>query len=106
MSNTGNMGMGNMGMGNMGMGNMGMGNLGAYGVNGGSALFADRVYLPFVTQVFPNGGRLEKPPVNPPWYPRQNWGAEYYAWLVLTQFIGTEWANLDNKVLEILEGGC
>jgi membrane-associated phospholipid phosphatase len=97
MSNTGNMGMGNMGMGNMGMGNMGMGNMGSNGGSGGG-LFADRVHLPFVSALFPSGNPITAPPVDIARFPVRNWASEYYAWLVLTQFVvDPAWASLDKK---------
>jgi membrane-associated phospholipid phosphatase len=99
MSNTGNMGMGNMGMGNMGMGNMGMGNMGSNGASGGG-LFADRVHLPFVSELFSSGHPITAPTVDIARFPVRNWASEYYAWLVLTQFVvDPAWASLDTNIV-------
>jgi len=77
----------NMGTGNMGTGNMGIGNAGAGGSGGGGAFFADRVDLPFVTADFAPGSPISQQKIWPPCFPINNWTAEWYSWLVLTQFV-------------------
>ncbi len=66
--------------------------------------FADRVNLPFVTVLdsTPTPPSTVAPDqhisdlrISTPKFPDRNWSAEWYSWLALTDFVGTEWNEID-----------
>jgi hypothetical protein len=65
--------------------------------------FADRVNLPFITELDtgPNAASLTTPTIghlpiiNAPKFPDRNWSAEWYSWLALTDFVVTGWKTID-----------
>ena len=65
--------------------------------------FADRVNLPFVTELDagPNAASLTAPTIgqlpiiNAPKFPYRNWSAEWYSWLALTDFVATGWKTIN-----------
>ena len=64
--------------------------------------FADRLNLPLVTEpdTGPNAPALPVaigalPIIDVPRFPVRNWSADWYAWLALNEFAGTNWKNID-----------
>jgi membrane-associated phospholipid phosphatase len=57
--------------------------------------FPDRVDLPFVT-VHSAGKFIAANRLTPANFPEQNWSAEWFAWRILLEFIGTPWVAATN----------
>jgi membrane-associated phospholipid phosphatase len=75
------------------------GNAGNASGSSGGAFFADRVDLPFVTAEHPAGDPISKQRIDIPSFPYRNWAPNWYAWLVLTEFVRTDWDSLGDKIL-------
>ena len=71
------------------------GNAGNASSTSGGWYFADRVDLPFVTVRDENGARISAQRISVSAFPPRNWSADWYAWLALTEFVGTDWANFN-----------
>ena len=69
-------------------------NAGSIGASAG-AFFSDRIDLPFVTIEFAPGSPVAQQRRYPKRFPPNGWSATWYAYLVLTQFVGTDWQNFD-----------
>jgi membrane-associated phospholipid phosphatase len=55
--------------------------------------FADRVDLPFVTELA-GGTPIAQERIAAPVFPERNWGADWFAWRVLIDFTQTAWAGI------------
>src|SRR5438067_670567 len=58
-------------------------------------IFADRIDLPFVTIDDPNGNPIAGQRIELATFPLRNWRADWYSWLVLTEFVGLNWQNFE-----------
>jgi hypothetical protein len=61
----------------------------------GGWFFADRVDLPFITTLDANGARISAQRITVGAFPLRNWAADWYAWLALTDYVGTDWASFN-----------
>lgn len=75
------------------------GNVGSAGSSSGGAFFADRVDLPFVTAEYPAGSPIAQQRIDIGSFPIRNWAPNWYAWLVLTEFVKSDWDCLGDKIL-------
>ena len=71
------------------------GNAGNASSSSGGWFFADRVDLPFVTALDSSGNPISKQRIDVGLYPLRNWSADWYAWLALTEFVGSNWQNFN-----------
>jgi hypothetical protein len=71
------------------------GNAGNASSASGGWFFADRVDLPFVTELDSGGNRISDQRIDVAIYPLRNWSADWYAWLALTDFVGSNWQNFN-----------
>jgi membrane-associated phospholipid phosphatase len=56
--------------------------------------FADRIDLPFVTEVTSAGVPIATERLSPPVFPDRNWSADWFAWRVLVDFVQTKWTTV------------
>jgi membrane-associated phospholipid phosphatase len=56
--------------------------------------FADRIDLPFVTELTSGGTPIAQERITPPAFPERNWSADWFAWRVLLDFTQTAWAGV------------
>jgi membrane-associated phospholipid phosphatase len=71
------------------------GNAGNASSSSGGWFFADRVDLPFVTALDSSDNRISDQRIDVTIYPFRNWSADWYAWLALTEFVGSNWQNFN-----------
>lgn len=53
--------------------------------------FADRIDLPFVTEVTSSGAPIAQERMSPPAFPERKWSANWFSWRVLVEFTRTDW---------------
>src|SRR5215469_11557449 len=62
----------------------------------GGWFFADRIDLPFVTELDRGGQPIAKQRIAIGTFPTRNWAADWYAWLALNDFAAdTNWRNIN-----------
>ena len=69
------------------------GAIASFGSSGG--FFADRVDLPFVTIEYQPGSPVAAERWFPGSFPARNWTPDWFSYLVLTQFVDTDWKDFD-----------
>src|SRR5882762_10471078 len=71
------------------------GNAGNAASVSGGWFFADRIDLPFVTELDGSGNPIRDQRIVIGQFPPRNWSADWYAWLALNDFVGTNWKNIN-----------
>ena len=71
------------------------GNAGNSSSASGGWFFADRVDLPFVTVTDGASNPISDQRIDVATYPLRNWSADWYAWLALTEFVGSNWQGFN-----------